>query len=168
MNYEKDMQIDESALDIEWLDQAPLAMKYGRIHSELQKEVSEKEEEIKVYKAGLTKSVHEDPDGTVGKSKPTIADIDAYIQLDKGHKRLQQDLIDLRYEHSMAGVARNEIAFTRKMALENLVILHGQNYFAGPRIPRNLSKEVQESRRDKAVHSGIASKMNMKRGDKNG
>jgi hypothetical protein len=31
----------------------------------------------------------------------------------------------------------------RKDALENMVRLHGQQYFAGPRIPRNLTEERQ-------------------------
>lgn len=30
MNYEKDIRIDETALDLEWLSQAELAIKYGR------------------------------------------------------------------------------------------------------------------------------------------
>ena len=40
MDYETDMQIDETALDVEWLDQAELAMKYGRIYAECKRDVA--------------------------------------------------------------------------------------------------------------------------------
>jgi len=42
-----------------------------------------------------------------------------------------------------------------------LVKLHGQQYFAGPKIPRDIVWERQE--RDKKVNSGIALKIGRKK-----
>jgi len=36
------------------------------------------------------------------------------------------------------------IHFTRSKALEELVNLHGQGYFAGPNVPRNINKEIEK------------------------
>jgi hypothetical protein len=47
--------------------------------------------------------------------------------------------------------------------LENLVQLHGQNYFAGPKVPRNLSKERDEKEeRQKRVIGNISQSMRSK------
>jgi hypothetical protein len=63
----------------------------------------------------------------------------------------------------MAEVAKNEFSFTRKAALENLVQLHGQNYFAGPKVPRNLSKERDEKEeRQKRVMTNISQSLRSK------
>jgi hypothetical protein len=39
---------------------------------------------------------------------------------------------------------KDAIHFTRTKMLENLVRLFSEEYFAGPRIPRNLQKERRE------------------------
>jgi hypothetical protein len=46
----------------------------------------------------------------------------------------------------------------RKSALENLVRLFGQSYFAGPKMPRDLHWEKEE--KEKSVNSGIAKHLN--------
>ena len=43
----------------------------------------------------------------------------------------------------------------KKSALENLVKLHGQMYFAGPSIPRDLDKEWEKREKEKRVSDGI-------------
>ena len=60
-------------------------------------------------------------------------------------------------------VAQNAVKCidARKDSLENLVKLHGQNYFAGPKIPRDL--KAQREIFDKKVSSGISYKLNSRR-----
>ena len=141
LNYEKDIRISEGDLDLEWLSQAELAMKYGRIWAAARKKLTLAEENIKVIRAELIAEANEDPKKCCKKEKPNAADIEAYYRTHPEHQQAKKEWVEAQYECNMAEVAKNEFSFTRKAALENLVQLHGQNYFAGPKVPRNLSKE---------------------------
>lgn len=161
MNYEKDMRIDASALDVEWLDQAPLAMKYGRNFAEYKRDLTNAQERIKVVRSELIKEANEDPVGCCDKEKPNSNDIEAYYRNHNRHKEIKKEIVELQYELDMAEIAKNEISFTRKIALENLVRLHGQQYFAGPSVPRDLSKEWEQ--REKQKRGDIRVRKRMKR-----
>lgn len=144
LDYEKDMRIDPDALDVEWLDQAPLATRYGQHVADLRRQVARLEEKKKTVRSELIQRANEDPKGCCGKDKPNAADIEAFYRVQKEYREVAEDLLETQYELEFAEVAKNEIAFTRKAALENLVRLHGQQYFAGPSVPRDLSREWQE------------------------
>ena len=157
MNYEDDIRIDETALDIEWLEQASLAMRYGQHYAECRRKLVEIEEKIKVIRAELIAEANEDPQRCCNKDKPNAADIEAFYRNHKRHKRAKEQWVEAQYELDMAEIAKNEISFTRKATLENLVRLHGQQYFAGPQVPRDLASERQF--RQKRIDSGVAGKM---------
>lgn len=157
MDYEKDIRIDETALDIEWLEQATLAMKYGRIWADQKKVVTNAEEKIKIVRAELIKEANENPVKCCNKDKPNAADIEAYYRGHKKHKMAKDEWVEAQYELDMAEVAKNEISFTRKAALENLVRLHGQQYFAGPSVPHDLS--ALREQKQKKVNSIVGSQM---------
>jgi len=153
MNYERDIRIDETALDVEWLEQASLAIRYGRYWVDCKRRLIEAEEKMKVIRAELVKRANSDPMKFCNKDKPNAADIEAYYRNHPRHKAAKEEWITAQYEADMAEIAKNEISFTRKVALENLVKLHGQQYFAGPKIPRDLAWERKESQ--KMVDSGV-------------
>jgi hypothetical protein len=57
-------------------------------------------------------------------------------------------VIEAKYEAKvLAGVVKAIDA--RKTMLETLVKLHGQQYFAGPNVPRDLSHEAEKKRSQK-------------------
>ena len=155
MNYEKDLRIDVDALDTEWADQPALALKYCRHYAECVKELQEAEEEIKITRSELIKEANENPVGCCDKEKPNAGDIEAYYRNHDRHKKAKEQMIVLQYEVNMAESAKNEFSFSRKAALENLVILHGQQYFAGPKVPRDLSKEYQKKHDQKKAHEKV-------------
>lgn len=67
---------------------------------------------------------------------------------------MRMDYINAKYDVDMCQAAC--WAFQeRKAALENLVKLHGQNYFAGPSIPRDLNKEWVDSEKQKMSNKKI-------------
>jgi len=142
--YSKDAAIDESALDVELLRLPELTLKYGRIYAEWQKEVSRLEEEIKTKRSELIMEVNEDPEATVGKAKPNGADIEAYYRVDPEYKELKSELLEAQYETNMAEIAYKEISYVKKGSLSDLVKLHGQSYFAGPSMPKNIKKSRKE------------------------
>jgi hypothetical protein len=160
MNYEQDMIIDEAALDIEWRDQAALALKYGRYWAECRQELQLAEENIKLVRSELVKQANEDPEQHLEGIKPTAPVVEAYYRNHKRHKQAKQDWVDAQFEANMAEIAYKAITYDRKTALENLVKLLQSSYFAGPEFPRDLSEEIalKQSRSNQGVNKKLKRK----------
>lgn len=153
MNYEKDIRIDETALDVEWLNQPELMRKYTRYQAGLQLDEDEAKENLEFITAELDKEIRSNPE-KFGIEKITEGVIKNTILLQDKYKDINKEYLNAKFENNTGKGAIKAID-NRKKALENLVTLHGQQYFAGPKVPRNLSWEVQErqKRADKAVGS---------------
>lgn len=154
-DYENDVSLDEDSLDVEWLEQAGLALKYGRHVADLRLEAKQLDERKKVVRSELIKEANAQPEACTGKVKPNAADIEAYYYRHPRYQETVNELLEKQHELELAEVAKNEIAFTRKAALENLVRLHGQQYFAGPSVPRDLSQERQKRAKQKNVDKNV-------------
>lgn len=142
LDYKRDMRIDESALDVEWLEQAALAIKYGRYWAKCKSKVDQLEEMVKVVRSELVNQAYANPDKYLGAgNKPTAVNVEAFFRTHRKHLDAKNDLLLAQEELLFAEIAKNEISFTRKTALENLVKLHGQQYFAGPKVPRDIAFE---------------------------
>lgn len=159
MNYDKDITIDETALDAEWLDQASLALKYAKHLTQLKARVARLEEKKKTKRSELILEVNENPMELMNKKTPNAADIEAYYRTNEEYKEIIKELLEVQEEAEFAELAFQEIAWTRKKSLEYLVILHGQQYFAGPKVPRDLSKEWEQKERQKRSDEGVGRKM---------
>jgi hypothetical protein len=159
LNYEEDVRIDEDSLDVECLDQAALALTYGKNWAELKRDVERAEEKLKIIRSELIREANEDPVECCGKDKPNAADIEAFYRNDPRHKKAKEVLIEANYELSYGEIAKNEICYTRKAMLEALIRLHGQMYFAGPSVPRDLSFEAKNKHQDKKANIGVGKKM---------
>ena len=139
MNYEQDIRIDEDALDVEWLDQPALFLKYSRHSALLEKEKDESKERLEFVKAELDRKIRLNPE-KFGVEKITDKVVENTIILQLEYKQASEQFIQAKFEWTTARGAVD--AFNqRKEALENLARLHGQNYFAGPKIPRDLHQE---------------------------
>jgi len=156
LDYERDIIIDESALDLEFLEQARLFMQYSRNEHSTRRDMDYAKTKLDLVKAKLDKAMRADPD------KYDIARISEgaiinNILLQPEYAEANTKFITANYEY---GVARAAVwAFDqRKTALENLVRLHGQQYFAGPRIPRDLTEERQLRQRHSDQKVGKAMK----------
>ena len=144
-NYKNDMAIDDTALDIEWLEQAELATKWGIKCIDAKDELARAEENVKITRAELVQKANADPDKYLGDYvKPTVANVEAYYRTHKDHKDAKERWLTALKEVGVLEVVKNEISFTRKAALENMVQLHGQSYFAGPKMPRDLHTERKD------------------------
>lgn len=155
MNYETDLKIDETSLDVEWLDQPVLFMKYAKHSAEKDKEKDEAKEQLELCKAELDKEIRSFPD-RFGIEKITDKVVENTILLQPDYKEASANFIQARFEWMVAKGAVD--AFNqRKEALENLVKLNGQSYFAGPQVPRNLHE--QRELRQKEINSRIGKKM---------
>ncbi len=153
MNYEKDIQIDQDALDVEWLEQPKLMMRYARIEAEAEREYNEAKMNLDLVKAQIDKRVRTDPD-RFGIAKITETAVTGAILMTDDYKNAHQALNEALFNWNVAkGAVR---AFhQRKDALENLVRLHGQQYFAGPSVPRDLGKEWEAKQRQRNVDKAV-------------
>lgn len=142
LNYEEDVRIDETALDVEWLEQAQLMRKYTEIAADAKKEMNNAKEYVDYVKATIDRDIRVKPEA-FGVEKITETVVSNTIILQDKYQKAVTDYNDARYEYDIAsGVVQ---AFEqRKTALENLVKLMGQSYFAGPQTPRDLSREYIE------------------------
>ena len=165
LNYKEDVKIDPTSLELEWLDQAELAVTYGKEWSVLRKKVALLDEKIKVVRSELIRKAWENPTKYLGQLKGSIQTVEAYYRTHKKHAKLKQEWIEAQEELDLVEVAKNEISFTRKSALENLVKLYASDYFAGPNVPRNL-EEVRRTR-DEQRRDAVKSQVKVKR-DKSG
>jgi hypothetical protein len=153
MNYENDIRIDETALDVEWLEQPSLMMKYTNHQATTAKAEEEAKEELELVKAELDKAIRSNPD-RYDIDKITEAVVIATITIHKDYQKASTAVIEAKYENNIAKGAVKAFD-ARKDALENLVRLHGQQYFAGPKVPRDLSFEAQQKHNQKKSDSVV-------------
>jgi hypothetical protein len=155
LNYEKDLKIDDSALDLELLEQASLFMKYAKHFADTRRLVDEEKQNLDIVKADIDKKIREHPE-KFKIEKVTEGAIQSAILTEGSYNIAYKKFLDAKYESDMASNAVQ--AFNqRKEALENLVKLHGQSYFAGPSVPHDLSKLKAE--REKKTESNIGTRL---------
>jgi len=153
MNYEADIRIDETALDLEWLEQASLMLKYTREQADTMKEEELAKERLDLVKAELDKEIRTNPE-SFDIVKITEGAIQAAILSHNKYQRASKELIDARYNNLVAkGAVR---AFEqRKDALENLARLHGQQYFAGPKVPLDITREWEKKKKQERADRSV-------------
>ena len=166
MNYEDDLSIDESALDVEWLEQPQLMFKYARYCAELEKLADDAKDKLEFVKAELEEDIRANPD-KYGIVKITEAVVAGTILLQKGYKDAMAEYGKAKFDSKVASGAVRSFD-QRKTALENLVRLNGQQYFAGPTVPRNLheeyeAKKVKREQIKRTVSAGIAGRIQRQR-----
>lgn len=154
MDYEKDTSIDEQGLDVEWLKQPSLMSKYGKHAAQAKLDMDHAKEDLDVVKAQLDRNIRAFPD-IYGLDKLTESIVSNTIIIQPEYKDTNDQYLNAKYEYDMAMAAVRAID-QKKTALENLVRLHGQQYFAGPSVPRDLSKEWEKTESQKQTNKKVA------------
>lgn len=167
IDYKRDVKIDFDNLDLEWIDQPELARKYAKHLTSLKREVGRLEEKKKTIRSELIDLVNRNPEKYTGKKSPNAADIEAAYRRDKEYQKTVEELLDAQEEAEYGEYVYNEISFTKKKSLEQLVQLYISQYFAGPNVPRNLMEEFKRKRKEqeekqRSVNEGIGQKLKRK------
>lgn len=160
-DYEQDTAIDPDALDTEWLEQPRLMMRYAQFLANSRRELERAKEKLDIIRAELDKEIRTDPE-KFGIAKVTEGAINSTILTNSDFQAGQKELNDAQYEVNMAQGAVRAIE-GKKDALENLVRLHGQQYFAGPRVPRDLSKEWEQKQNQKSADAKVGGMIRRKK-----
>lgn len=160
LNYEEDIKIDPDALDVEWLRQSELMLKYTKHAAEMKKEMDDAKERVEMIRASIDNSIRLDPT-RYRLEKITEGAIQSKI-IEEPHYRAEVEKFSAaKYEYEIAQAAVR--AFDqKKTALENLVRLLGVSYFAGPQAPRDLSKEALQQKERQKQNSKV--KIQQRRG----
>ena len=158
-NYNDDISINPDALDIEWTKQAHTFFKYAELLAAAKKKVNRIEQKVKVIRSQLLMEARE-------AGAKNASQEEAYYRTRPNHQEAKKEWIDAQYEADILDAAVFAL-HQKKAALENLVRLQGQNYFAGPSVPRDIGKEwVKDTERTGArdkIKEKMGSGRNIKR-----
>lgn len=160
-DYEEFMEIDEDSLDVEWLEQPKKMVQMVKIAAKVKINMERAKDNLAQVKAELAKKVRAAPE-KYGIEKITIDAVNDVVQTNKKYIEAYEEYLEAVYENE---VASGSVKATeqRKSSLENLVKLHGQQYFAGPKVPRNLSEQAtlfrEKVQRSKEVKSKIGKRL---------
>jgi len=146
--FEEDVRIDEMALDVELLRQPELVLKYGRMVVDAEFKVKGLKLELDALVSKLTTRAYQYPKKCFGNpDKPTVRQIEAYIKTHKKHMEISKELFEAEKRHALLLVVRNDIDFSKRESLKNLVSLHMSEYFGGPDMPRDIGEAAKKYRK---------------------
>lgn len=133
------LQIREHALDEEWVGQPQLYFKYAMELADARRDLDEAKSELDVVRAELDRDIRLDPE-TYHCPKLVETSIANCILLQDNYIKATETVN--KAQHLVNMLMAVTIALDhRKRALENLVVLHGQSYFASPKAKRGSEEE---------------------------
>lgn len=130
MPSEASMAIDPNRLDEQWSEQPQLYFKYATLLAERRKEYEEARIELKIIESTLKNRVRKNPQ-KYGLAKITEAGITQVVESQPKVEEAMDRITELKYELDLLAAVCTSLDH-RKKALEGMVFLHGQNYFAVP------------------------------------
>jgi len=140
--FKEDLAIDPNALDVEWLDQPKKFFDVAEQAAEARRGVDRAKLALEVTEAELDNDIRTNP-LKYGIAKITEPALKAAMRMTDKYQKAQTALADAQYEKAMLDSA-TQAWDQRKRAIENLVSLHGQSYYASPSAPRDLAKKYME------------------------
>lgn len=134
-------EIDHNALDVEWVNHPKVFMEVSSMLVMEKLKLKKLTMRLDVKEADALKEIQEAPENFGFPKKPTIPEVKAAVAVHEDVKAIRKKLIDQEYEVNMLSACVSSLEH-KKRALESLVTLHGQNYFSGPSVARDLEAEV--------------------------
>ena len=138
-DYLRDLKIDPDCLDLIWVRHPYIYMKYSEAAARANDIVRKKKNDLEILYAKLDQEVRVSFEGdgkkiTEGLVKAQILSSDEYI-------KAQMEYNDAQYQAELCASAVKAMDH-KKAALQALVQLWAGSYFAGPKNPRNIKKEL--------------------------
>lgn len=159
-DYKEETKIDPDALDVEWLDQPNRIGRWSKLLAKARRRLNKIEELIKVLRSEYILKVHRESEKIFGKgTKPTAPMVEAFYRTQRPYKEAKEDWIKATFAVNVLEGAVESFRH-RRYSLQDLVQLHGQNYFAGPLEPRNLTREHQQRVKSDKAREKIMNSLN--------
>lgn len=151
-----DRRIDPEQLDIEAVQQADLYGKWAERAARAKGEADRLEWEAELLEARLQGQCRNNPDKFGISGSATEAAIKAAVKCHVEYVAAIEKFHAARLDSGMLDRAEKAMA-QKKGMIEELVKLHGQQYFAGPKVPHDIVSAWQAHRtaRDEAVGTAI-------------
>jgi len=150
------LEINQLRLDEEWVNQPKLYLEYAAKLADARRDLDLSKSELELTVAELDADIRADPEGHDIGEKVTENAIKNCIPTLKRYQVANNALIDAKHKVDVLQAFVNALDH-RKRALENLVDLHGQSYFAEPRARKEEDREAMTEAKDR---------MTMKRGQR--
>ena len=136
------LDLDQDRLDEEWIAQPKLYFEWAEKLADARLARDTAKTKVEVVRANLGRDIREDPE-SFDIPKITESVVAATIIQQPEFKAAQTNL--LQAQHSMGVLEAAVVSLDhRKKALENLVYLHGQNYFSSPRVEGEAGEVIEE------------------------
>ncbi len=164
--FERDLEIDPNELDVQAGMQGELFFKWADLSIEAQEEQDRAKLSLETIEADLYQKAKLDPD-SFGITKATDAATAQAVKLQPKYLEASERLIIAKGDAARLRAAVGAMEQKKRM-IEVLVTLHGQQYFAGPSVPRNLAeawKEVRENR-EQSVNKRQKKKIRIRKREK--
>ena len=104
MDFEKDVNIDEQALDVECLEQPRITLQYAKWVADMERKKDRAKERVDVVKAELDKDIRNNPD-KYGLAKVTEGAVQNTIILQPEYREAQEAYIKAKHESDIAKAA---------------------------------------------------------------
>jgi hypothetical protein len=145
-NFEKDLRIDPTQLDVESLRHPEITFKWARRSAKAEEELEQAKLNLEVVEASKSSEIRRNPK-LFGIMKVSEAAIKAATILSPSSIKAKREFIAALKRKKLLDAAVRAIE-VKKSSIEFLIRLHGQQYFAGPRVPRNLAELWTKSREE--------------------
>ncbi len=146
------LHIDKHLLDEEWVNQPKLYFEYASELAQARVELEEAKAEFDVVKAETDLTIRSNPDDYDLPEKTTEVMIGKALILTDEYAEAQKVVFTAKYRVDILSGAQTALD-NRKKALENLVDLHGRNYFSSPQAKSETSKEMVEDIENEKIRS---------------
>ena len=147
-----EIEIDPNMLDAEWLDQPVRMLEATEAVAIAKETLAMRKLKRDVLKAETLMNIKACPSDYGLSSKPTVGDINAAVDIDENVVKINKKVIKAESEVALLSAAVTSLDH-RKKALENLVTLHGQSYFAGPSVPHKVASVAKAVLDKKAIRA---------------
>ena len=147
------LEIDEFRLDEEWVGQPSLYFCWARKQADASLRLDGAKSELDLVRANLDADVRNDP-AKYGIIKITEAAVSNVVLGDADHQAATKRVAKAKYDLEVIKAAVNALDH-RKSALEMLVRLHGQSYFAEPRADGSSGEGMAEAEKRILRRKGV-------------
>lgn len=142
------LEIDPLRLDDELINQPRQRGQFGELHADAVKDLDDARSALAVAEAEADRDIRENP-ADYGIDKLSEARISAAVTLHPAVKVASKKVNEAKHKVNILEAAVSGLEH-RKRALSDLVTLHGQDYFAAPKMPAGIKAENRRRNGDES------------------
>lgn len=153
MNFEQDVKIDETQLEVEIAGHPELSFAYGRAEVEAMCARDSAKQRLKILEAELCGEARANPDLIPGGGKATEKALQDYVTTNERYKEAEEEYQALVKEYELIRIASLDIRYNKLKALELLVKLSDMKYFEGPVRPKTQAQFAQAAKEKRELRT---------------